>query len=344
MGSGDRAQLWNQDQAERGESPVERVVIDGQESSYSSPIGQPNETQNWGDSSRTAIMNNPQLNPGERSMSRWTATTVSTSDNPYAKNASNNDSDSAPLKRPPMPHLESKVYSIGSYYADGPDKPVPSTPTATSSVRQTESPVYGLGGIVQRPSQSRRTPSSTTRSSAMSFTDLLRQQTELDNSIAALRLLSPQQPGRDSGEPIGPMDGVTNSNGPKDLNRSNSSVGLPSSGRSEFSLSNFPEPPMTFTSTANGIPSPTSTSRGRFDRNEERRSVAAGLLPPKMPILSEYPTTPMPDSPGRSSEDAGNRPGNMSRMKVDSGGTQYDVTSFIGSASTLPRMKFGTDI
>jgi hypothetical protein len=179
----------------------------------------------------------------------------------------------------------------------------------------------------------------------VSFTELLRQQTELDNSIAALRLLSPR---RDSGEDARVQFDLPSApaspDGPKELNRSNSSVALPSSSRrSEFSLSNFPEPPMTFTATANGIPSPTSTLKARFDSDDERRSKSVvktegitGLPLPKMPALSDYPSTPqsMPNSPGRNSSDTGNMSSGVSRMKVDSAGTQYDVTSFIGSALT----------
>jgi hypothetical protein len=124
---------------------------------------------------------------------------------------------------------------------------------------------------------------------------------------------------------------------------------MPSSMRSEFSLSNFPSPPLTFTATANGIPSPTSTLKAPFDRNEERRSRlmsksdgVTGLPLPRMPVLNDYPSTPqsMPDSPGRNSEDTGDMSGNVSRMKVDSAGTQYDVTSFIGSALTRSHWEF----
>jgi hypothetical protein len=63
-----------------------------------------------------------------------------------------------------------------------------------------------------------------------------------------------------------------------------------------------------------------------------------------MPVLNDYPSTPqsMPDSPGRNSgDDAGDMSGNMSRMKVDSAGTQYDVTSFIGSTLTRSQLEFG---
>jgi hypothetical protein len=343
VGSGDRAQLWNQDEAERGESPVEKIVIDGRGSPYDFPVGQAKEKQSRKNSTATTPINDPQPNAGADSESRWTATTAnqkSMGDNSDAKNSSNNESDPRP---PRMPRFDSMAYSIGSYYSDGPGKSALNTPSATATTRQAESPVYGLSGIVLRANQGRETPASTarTRSSTVSFTELLRQQTELDKSIAALRLLSPNEFKRDSSDLA---DGPVSAGGAKELNRSNSSVGIPSSMRSEFSLSNFPSPPLTFTATANGIPSPTSTVRAPFDTSEKRRSRfisksdgVTGLPLPRMPVLNDYPSTPqsMPDSPGRNSgDDAGDMSGNVSRMKVDSAGTQYDVTSFIGSALT----------
>jgi len=56
---------------------------------------------------------------------------------------------------------------------------------------------------------------------------------------------------------------------------------------------------------------------------------------PRMPVLDDYPTTPqsLPDSPAHNSRDT-NMSGNMSRMKINSAGTQYDVTSFIGKLTT----------
>jgi len=134
--------------------------------------------------------------------------------------------------------------------------------------------------------------------------------------------------------------------GAKELNRSNSSVGLPSSSRrSEFSLSSFPEPPMTFTATANGIPSPTSAFKAHFDSDEQQpksRTKTDSVAFPRIPALNDYPSIPqsMPNSPGRSSSDTGNMPSGISRMKVDSAGTQYDVTSFIGNLTT-PGFKKG---
>jgi len=336
--SGDRAQLWNQDEAERGESPVEKIVIDGRSSPYEFPVGQAKETQNGKNSTATTSINDLQPHMGADSESRWTTSQKSIV-------SPNND------PRPPrIPRFDSTAYSIGSYYSDGPGKSALNTPPAIATTRQTESPVYGLSGIVLRANQGRETSASTarTRSSAVSFTELLRQQTELDKSIAALRLLSPhEQSKRDSSDLA---DGPVSAGGAKELNRSNSSVGIPSSMRSEFSLSNFPSPPLTFTATANGIPSPTSTVRAPFNTSEERRSRfisksdgVTGLPLPRMPVLNDYPSTPqsIPDSPGRNSgDDAGDMPGNMSRMKVDSAGTQYDVTSFIGSALTRSQLEF----
>lgn len=329
VGSGDRAQLWNQNEAERGESPDDKIVIDGRESPENSPMEQSKEPQNWNDPMATTTMNEPPRN------TRLQSTTDSIRDSSFTNNASTYDSGPAAQKPPRMPRFDSTAYSIGSYYGDEPGKTGQSSPTVAATVRQTESPVYGLSGIVRRTNQGRQTPAR--RSTVVSFSELLRQQTELDNSIAALRLLSPQEQSTST---------IIIEGGSKDLNRSNSDVGMPSSMRSEFSLSNFPEPPMTFTSTANGIPSPTLPLKVRSDKNREPQSMltdgASGLPLPKISILDDYPITPqsLPDSPGRNSGDTGDMSGNMSRIKVNSGGTQYDVTSFIGNLTT-PGFKKG---
>jgi hypothetical protein len=355
MSSGDRVQLWNQNEAERGESAVEKIVID-RVSAGNSPIGQLREVQNGKGPVVITTLNDIQHSAVGRSLSRWTPTASgrnSPSDNLYLKNTAKNDFTSAALSPPRLPGFESATYSIGSYYGGGSGKSAPNTPPPAVTGHRIDSPVYGLNGIVIGPNPGRETPGSTarSRSSTVSFTELLRQQTELDNSIAALRLLSPQQETRrDSKVHFDLPADPTSPNGAKDVNRSNSSVEMPSSMRSEFSLSNFPEPPLTFAATTNGQPSPTSTLTARFDKDEEQRSRSlsksdgvAGLPIPRMPILSDFPSSPhsLPDSPGRDSGDTDNMSVNMSRMKVHSAGTQYDVTSFIGSTLNSVKVGFG---
>ena len=191
---------------------------------------------------------------------------------------------------------------------------------------QADSPVFGLNGIV-RPSTSdsaRRSQGSVTvtgdnRNSDIS--DLFRKQDELDNSIAALRLLQ--------GVPAQPSSPSTSSKQSAEV----------SGTRSEFSLSNFPNPPWV-------------TASDPYDRSETPRSVVPfpirntkpshgktpsisvnnvpfELVAPRMPAsMAEHNRTPsLPMSETADSEVLVS----ARTQRFDSQGTQYDVTSFIGS-------------
>lgn len=338
IGAGDRNRLWNQDEAEKGESVVNQKVLasDGRGSpySYDSAIERPTEAQGWKDPMASTMMNDPAPQPRAGAESRWTTTTVSSKRNSSdANSAGRAPGEYSEAFAPPNRRMQSDVYSIGSYYGDTKARRSSlNAPSIATITRNTDSPVYGLDGIVQRTNQGRQIPGSAarTRSSAMSFTELLRQQTELDKSIAALRLFSPQQESTRM-ETTLPTESTSRS-------RSNSSIGVPSSMKSEFSLSHFPEPPELVTGiSGTSSPIPAVALMTRTDRKDSRKSrfvpmqdASASLPPPRMPILSDYPSSPqsIPNSPTRQSE--GNI--NMSRSaKIDSAGTQYDVTSFIGS-------------
>lgn len=188
---------------------------------------------------------------------------------------------------------------------------------------QVDSPVFGLNGIV-RPSTGEsavRSQGSVTitgpdRSSDIS--ELFRKQEELDNSIAALKLLKsssdlPSSPG------------------------SSKQSAEPSTTRSEFSLSNFPNPPWeTATDPYNaGEPrrSPSPVPESKHTRLKPPSisvdNVPFELIPPRMPAstMEHSRTTSLPISETADSEIL------MSArtQRFDSQGTQYDVTSFIGS-------------
>lgn len=346
-GAGDR--LWNQSEVEKGESPVERIINGrGSPYSYDSAVELPRETQNWKDPMQSTMMNDPSPEQAGRIESRWTLTTASSRRNSTSESREqrNGHSDPSTTSFPPPPSKRSLLaqssYSIGSYYGNGSVADRSSSEfQAGGFPRNTDSPVYGLNGIVQRAPQGRSGPGSVarTRSSALSFNELLRQQTELDKSIAALKLLSPQQ---ETNPQYSRRNSRSRSASPGgSRNRSNSTLGMPSSLKSEFSLSNFPDPPETFPNTpANGSPVPTAAlnirSTPKYDNRARlnlRTENIGDLAPPRMPVLNDFPNSPqsMPGSPNRSSDESAI---NMSRMgKIDSAGTQYDVTSFIGSES-----------
>lgn len=343
VGAGDQVQLW--DQAERGESPVQNVVS-GRDSpySYKSFVDRPRDSQQQVDAILPIVVDDPGPPAGEELDPGWLTVNESLSLQP---NSSDHiPIDTAEIFQPPrMPRNDTDTfasYSIGSYY-DGESRRGASPASLPAVVHKVDSPIYGLDGILRRANENREitgsiapSRSSTTSFTSMSFGELLRQQSELDASIAALRLLSPQLEipttlAPPSSEPGTPYVGS--------VSRTVSSSGMPSSLRSEFSLNDFPEPPLTITVTTNGFPppTPTSTIKARNSRRNKRRTqdeaeneTVIDLPMPRMPVLDNFPTTPqsIPHSPGRSSTEAITN----SRTGVDSGGTQYDVTSFIGSA------------
>ncbi|KAF8078481.1 hypothetical protein FPV67DRAFT_1465417 [Lyophyllum atratum] len=219
--------------------------------------------------------------------------------------------------------------SIPSYYGIPTDYPPPPPGVLT---RETDSPVYGLNGIIVRTRDQAGQPRP---HSNISFDELLRQQTELDKSIAALRLYSSEAtssptdvlPPQPAVIPVSTTPKTASS--PKTRSNSvstNSYLGRKpdsASNRSEFSLSIFPEPPA-----VSSDESPTSSKLERFvgrARTLRREPVAdkanevtaikvVGEGSPSLPVSpTRYEGTP----------------------RLESAGTQYDVTSFIGGL-TLP--------
>ncbi|KAJ6575378.1 hypothetical protein B0H19DRAFT_1254936 [Mycena capillaripes] len=193
--------------------------------------------------------------------------------------------------------------------------------------RNTDSPVYGLNGIIrpsapaepESPILSRRpvsslappTPSAADRESMDSFDELLRQQTELDKSIAALRLFSPTTAVMSIPAPPEPEPDLKVND--RALIQSMSSS-KSASNRSEFSLSIFPDPPPV-----------------------EQPSILPGSAP-----LGRARDPPFPSRARRQSRvprsavsDNLSAPASPERMRFDSAATQYDVTSFIGNL-TIP--------
>lgn len=174
----------------------------------------------------------------------------------------------------------------------------------------TESPVYGLDGIVN---QRRLSTGSLLRppprgTSVSSFDELIQQQAELDRSIAALRLFSPPTTFEDIQTENKPVDLAPPATTSSSNNRTVSTV-TSSSARSEFSLSIFPDPPELEPRTS--YRASYATVRGkRQSRWDVPTSFDNGSL--DVPSLPGTPTRPVP---GR---------------YVGSNATQYDVTSFIG--------------
>ncbi|KAK7064010.1 hypothetical protein R3P38DRAFT_3249592 [Favolaschia claudopus] len=189
---------------------------------------------------------------------------------------------------------------------------------AVDDARATDSPVYGLNGIVgpapaaepESPILARRPPSaslapsspSLERESVNSFDELLRQQTELDKSIAALRLFSPTSTVTSLPPPPQPDVKILPPEGSRSLSMSS---GKSVSARSDFSLSNFPEPPPVDRST---VLDASPLGRGREQPFPSRARIPQSAVSTN---ADDDLSTPV-------------------QMRFDSQITQYDVTSFIG--------------
>lgn len=211
------------------------------------------------------------------------------------------------------------VRSMSSRYSN---LDLSSIPKVDRQSWQADSPVFGLNGIVRPPtgqspvrSQGSATITGPDRTSDIS--DLFRKQAELDNSIASLKLLQGSADKPDS--PTSPKQSAE-----------------PSATQSEFSLSNFPNPPWASTSDepSDESPSPVPDMKP-FPRLKPPSisvdNVPFELVPPRMPasMMEHNRTTSLPMSETADSEVL------MSArtQRFDSQGTQYDVTSFIGSTS-----------
>ncbi|KAG9314485.1 hypothetical protein JVU11DRAFT_5282 [Chiua virens] len=204
---------------------------------------------------------------------------------------------------------------------DAAPRQVPTSTVPTSSIPSSSkyagsmttppesSPIYGLGGIrsVASPSNSQT-----------SLDELLRQQSQLDESIQALKLFSKRTSANSS------CSKSVQSPRSVDLSRS-SSIGQ-RTVCSEVSLSHFPIPPWLTTPTPSLPPSFSSTVkrvRGVYPK------ASASLVDiPGSPYFDSIPYSPL----GEENEPLSAEAGKASRSNFER--TQYNVTSLIGGLAT----------
>jgi hypothetical protein len=204
--------------------------------------------------------------------------------------------------------------------------PIISGVNGSTAAATEASPVYGLSGRIQS--------FASVSDSRTSLDELLRQQSQLDRSIEALKLFSARTSANSSNS------NSTTSPRSVELTRS------PSTGQrtvsSEVSLSNFPVPPW-LTTPVPSLPSSRPSSVKRVQGNRRARLAAArptasldtyaSASPVTSASLVDIQSSPrfnsIPRSPfGEENETLSAEVGTSSRS--DSGGTQYNVTSFIG--------------
>jgi len=184
------------------------------------------------------------------------------------------------------------------------------TPPMALSDAPNASVIYGSNGILNYygspPSES-----NSARSSGMA--SLLRQQAELDRSVAELQLF------RDSEAP------TETGAGGKTIE----------SLRSDFTLSNFPRPPSEAITATNYGDDETDIGDRGVSRDVTSLSEFMKLPPPNLKASADFRFSGRPlsfPSALRVSRDS-SLLGASERTIMNSGGTQYDVTSFIGGKS-----------
>lgn len=240
------------------------------------------------------------------------------------------------LRRSPSPRPSSAPYSEA-----GESRNV----TRRLGSPETYSPVFGLNGIAigaKSPfsenfklalgSRSSPAPTFPWDRPASGVSSLMRQQTELDKSIAALRIFDNKEANSTQDEDKGSPDSQSSFSG-----RSKRSKIESTSAPSEISLSNFPRPPWDQEAeTMKGARSSTSTYatvRPLRRQMSTTQSVAVenvdfDMVPPQMPAAAAERTLSIPYS---DSDSEIIMSASVRTPKFDSHGTQYDVTSFIGS-------------
>ncbi|KAH9937556.1 uncharacterized protein B0H18DRAFT_1113375 [Fomitopsis serialis] len=205
------------------------------------------------------------------------------------------------------------------------------------------SPLSGFNEIMEGYEESVLRPPSTglirsARSSRIS--ELIRQQEELDKSIVALRLFSPAD-GNDSGA-SSPMSMsvsmmlASRPPFPKEKSSSTDTRATRSTLTSDLSLSNFPDPPRASMAASEPDAAPPVPP---LSRDNSTRSRAEDVDRPEttaedgLQLGSRTPSQALEAEPDDS---AMLLPGSRFRNYVNSGGTQYEITSFIGRLTQEP--------
>jgi hypothetical protein len=246
---------------------------------------------------------------------------------------------SIPEDIPPSSLNSSTMYPIAQGISEGFSSPTirlpsdsvndngkPSTPTAAALATAPDSPTLPLDGTsretrereINRPS-SREKPTSdgSIISSQLSgFDNLLRERDELDRSIAAVRAMF--VPGRSGELPRGASPDTVSDHRSRFRESSTTAYGPTSaSGRSEFSLSVFPEPPQ--------VP--------MIAENLRRSALRSSTVPAPTPTRSTFSIgeQALPVS----TAEGDNVAISASARRTESAATHYDVTSFIGGVSIM---------
>ena len=331
-GDGDQRRLWDRNAPDPSPSPGGQRSFRGslEQTPDQTPTAPTRDAPGWNDPMLTSVV------PTIRADSSYPVTSSTVKEKE---------------RRASMPQIV--VPDDSSEYTTDRNSTLPRPSQFSYSRDDTDSPIYGLDGIIRNLQQGSKltlgiaeSDISSARSSGIE--NLLRQQQELDKSIAGLRRFSTTSGNR---MPISRMQSE--------------------SLQSDISLSNFPEPPTFLKSStkseseASMVPSglrAIEEDRASMPETEAGRSksmaisaisdnsmivddVAFQLVPPRMPaVVAELPGRTQNQSiPSISREsldsvlDATN-PGRP--IRLGSQGTQYDVTSFIGGKNSRKHSEY----
>lgn len=199
------------------------------------------------------------------------------------------------------------------------DNGKPSTTMPAATTTSPDSPILGADGIAKaqesnRPTRKPKEPGhgSITPSQSSGYEDLLREQDQLERSIAALKTMFERghSEGRQSSNTVGRLSGRSR------LRESSTTVYGPTSAsnRSDFSLSVFPEPP------------------------EQGATENLSRIRPRSSSVPALTATQISFDIGRSfpvSTTGIDDVADLALGGMEWVGTHYDVTSFIGGASAM---------
>ncbi|EPQ60820.1 hypothetical protein GLOTRDRAFT_113349 [Gloeophyllum trabeum ATCC 11539] len=319
----DEQRLWNKADAEKGyavDMPSPGLRVSAWSPDPTESVMEPQQSAKWVDPVYSSMMRGGSRVPTASEVnladdSLGDPITVVTPGATRLEDASRSTEPAEELQERAWSPRSSLAPTMPSYYAAPSERRSPSP----QNLPPAPSPIYGLNGQTTYPYRDTLAPDSyvdpdsgieSQRSSGISM--LLRQQQELDRSIAQLRLFSSPRSTIDSKNTV-PGIGVESA-----------------SLRSEFTLSNFPQPPW---GTQTGAESEPATPRAR--PAEDADDIPIELEPPQMPAAMDHRRQiSVPSTTRGDSIDSTNTVKNIRTGRFDSQGTQYDVTSFIGNLTT----------
>lgn len=301
---GDQTRLWNQNELNAEPSPAGQASfrLSMEQTPYQTPLTETKEAPGWREPIFTSVI---RMDQGQ-----------SAGTSPAQQLASDSEKRQEAITEEVPDDDDASVYTtdVATIRVERDTMELPMEPPLPRN--ETDSPIYGLNGIIRnlQLDSFKKTPEADITSARSSMDDLARQQMELDQSIAGLRAFS-----------------MVSAN---DV----SSRVLSESMQSDISLSNFPNPPFADTLGGKDSSFPGATNSMAYSALSDSSLMVDDIQfqlvpPPVLPAaMEETPERGRNASvPSIARESLDSALGSTARTaRMDSQGTQYDVTSFIG--------------